>query len=300
MIHPADHVLALILVVALPLRAAVVGFRRLRLSSPERLPAVRLRVYRDAIVIQWSLVIALLIGWSWLGRSWDGLGLRLHSGWGLYGVAIGIVVVVLVIARQRGAALANPEVLGEIRTRMQRIRVMLPHTPGEFRAFAALAVTAGICEEILYRGFMIWYLGAWMAPTQAVAVSALAFGVGHGYQGVRGVVQTGGLGLLLGAIYLVSGTVWGCVVIHALVNLHSGHILMRAYVEEAGERDAAQRQAAAERREDEARAAAALAAEHRADEGEPGTPAPDAEPPGEGPPAAARPPAPSPRAGESA
>ena len=61
---------------------------------------------------------------------------------------------------------------------------------------AYCAVTAGVCEEILYRGFGITYVH-WLWPSashlQLIVVTSAAFGIAHSYQGLRGVVLTGRL-----------------------------------------------------------------------------------------------------------
>ena len=62
---------------------------------------------------------------------------------------------------------------------------LLPRTGEERGWFAAVAVTAGCCEELLYRGVLIAFgtgvlgLGVW--PAAAIAV--VVFGAAHLYQG---------------------------------------------------------------------------------------------------------------------
>ena len=106
---------------------------------------------------------------------------------------------------------------------------MLPHDERELRWFGAVAVTAGICEELLYRGFMIWYLQHWLPLVLAVALAAIIFGFGHFYQGTRGMILTAVVGAFLAATYLVSGSLFAPMAIHALMDLYSGHTTYRAY-----------------------------------------------------------------------
>lgn len=228
--HPVDHVLALILTVLFPLRAALFGFRRLQRCPPEQLPALRRKVYRDAIAIQWGLVAAVFGLWIAYRRPWLSLGLELRVTPGLLAVLGGCLLVGVLLMRQRAEAMRDDKALGDLRRRMSRLEVMLPHTPEEYRRFMGLGITAGVCEEILYRGYMIWYLSGWMDLLPAAAVSAVIFGAGHAYQGMKGVLQTGILGAFLAAVYLVSGSIYACMLIHVLMDLHSGHLMMKAYV----------------------------------------------------------------------
>jgi membrane protease YdiL (CAAX protease family) len=231
--HPLDHLLFAILAVLFPLRAGVLGFRRLKLAAPERLSAVRRSVYRQAMVMQWTLVAVLVALWAWRGRPWTWLGFVPAFHPGLYGVAAGVVVAAFVLLRQQRSAADSAEALSRLRRRMQHLEVMLPHDREELRLFRALAVTAGICEETLYRGFLIWYFGHWVGVLPAAGLAAIVFGLAHAYQGVRGVLTTGAVGAFLGGVYLVSGSLLMPALIHALMDLHAGELMYTAYMERA-------------------------------------------------------------------
>ena len=85
-----------------------------------------------------------------------------------------------------------------------------------------LAVTAGFCEELLYRGFLVGYAARVMHPVAAVLVTAAVFGFGHLYQGMDGVFQTGIAGLIAGVLYLVTRSIWPGIFIHAIVDIGGG------------------------------------------------------------------------------
>lgn len=223
-----DHALFVVLAVLFPIRASTFGYRRLRLASPGQLPQVRLSVYRQAIALQWGLVAAVVALWLIQRRSWRDLGLVPHLTPGLIGVTLGLAVIVALIVRQRRAALASDEALDDVRRRMAHLERMLPADPTELTWFMRLAVTAGICEELLYRGYLLWYLTHWMGLVQAGAVSAILFGIGHAYQGVRGAVTTGLVGAFLAAVYALSGSIYPPMLVHALMDVHAGQMTYAA------------------------------------------------------------------------
>lgn len=238
--HPVDHVLAVIFTFLLPVRA-LLAFRRLQSGGPERQLERRRTAYRVAMLMQWSLVVVVLALWMVLHRRWVALGLELRWTPGLTGVLLGLVLIVIMLLRQRAGVIQDDETLQAVRRRMSRLEALLPHTPDEFRRFAGLGITAGIGEELFYRGFLIWYLSQWMDVLAAAALSSVIFGVGHAYQGMKGIVQTTLLGAFLAGVYLVSGSIYPCMLIHALMDLHSGHLMMKAYQR----RDAEEREALA-------------------------------------------------------
>jgi membrane protease YdiL (CAAX protease family) len=99
---------------------------------------------------------------------------------------------------------------------------LLPRTTAERRLFTLVGVTAGVCEEWLYRGFLLAVVAAIGGglPTPAlVAIGALAFGLAHAYQGVAGIVTTGVLGGVMAGLYLGTGSLLLPVVLHALIDL---------------------------------------------------------------------------------
>ena len=245
MLLPIDHIFVVVLVVLFPLRAALSGMRRLRRASPERLPEVRQAVYFEAIALQWLLVAILVVLWVRLHRPWSGLGLIPHLSPGLIGVGVGLVIVVVLLWRQRRAALGSAEMLERLRERMRHLEVMLPHSRDEWHRFIALSFTAGICEEVLFRGYILWYLVHWFGLLPAAGLTAVLFGIGHVYQGPKGILQTGLFGAFLAAVYVLTGSLFMPMVLHTLMDLHSGHMLYRAYQREADDRAQAEAEARA-------------------------------------------------------
>jgi len=217
-----DHLLAVVLAVLFPIRASTFGYRRLAQASESEVPAVRRSLYRQALWIQWGLVAALGAWWIARARAWASLGLTIPATPTFLGITAAALVgaTLLLLQSRRGAR--DPQVLELVMKRLHNVERMLPHDLGELRVFRALAVTAGVCEEVLYRGFLLWYLGHWMGPVPGLAVAAAVFGVGHSYQGPRGIAVTALVGMVLGLVYLASGSLLPAMLLHAAGDLHSG------------------------------------------------------------------------------
>lgn len=115
-----------------------------------------------------------------------------------------------------------------IRRSYSKLPGMLPNNGAERAAFVLVSLTAGICEEVLYRGFLIRFLheGPLALPLLgALAASSLAFGVGHAYQGSRRILSTALAGFAFGLLFLLSGSLVPCVLLHALVDLQAVYVL---------------------------------------------------------------------------
>jgi len=231
-----DHLLFLVLAVVMPVRAGIFGMRRLQRASERDLPRVKLTVYRRAMTLQWTVVAAVAALWLWSHRSWPALGVVPRLTGGLVGVVAGLAIIVAILVRQGALSPDDPAALERVRERTRHLARMLPTTRTERSWFFGLAVTAGICEEILYRGYLIWYLIAWAwayAPHQAFLAAAIAsslvFGVGHAYQGWRGVLLTAAVGGFLAAIYWITRSLFAGMLVHALMDLHAGYLSHLAY-----------------------------------------------------------------------
>jgi membrane protease YdiL (CAAX protease family) len=233
-VHPvAEHVtlsgavavLAALLAAYLVVGQPIVGGwsqRRFRRAQPHD-PRARLLRYRRTMILEWSGVTAsLALVLAAPGVDLGDIGIRLprlnrggapYTLVGVLGLALSVVLLVLLRRRvEQGTEVVAP---GEV-------VALLPRTVRERRAFAALAVTAGVCEEALYRGVLLALAGAVRpepGPARLVLLSALAFGLAHNYQGGAGVVVTAVLGGCLTVLYLGSGSLLLPVLYHVLVDL---------------------------------------------------------------------------------
>ncbi|MGH7544922.1 MAG: CPBP family intramembrane glutamic endopeptidase [Gemmatimonadota bacterium] len=101
---------------------------------------------------------------------------------------------------------------------------LMPRDRADRAAFVGVAFTAGITEELLYRGFALWALATACGdrPWLAAALLGLPFGILHAYQGVLGMVRAGLLGVLLAVPVLAGGGLVAAVLAHAGVDLALG------------------------------------------------------------------------------
>ena len=94
--------------------------------------------------------------------------------------------------------------------------------------FVLVAISAGICEEILFRGFLlrVLVLATGVTPL-AVILSAGAFGVVHAYQSPAGALRAALLGVLLTVPVLLDASLVSAMIAHTLIDLLSGLWLAR-------------------------------------------------------------------------
>lgn len=188
----------------------------------------RMVAYRYTMIIQWSLVAVFVAWWLAMGRDFQqarmGFG---PAGWEWLAVGVGLVAVALTVIQAVGV-LRDPAKQAEVRDKAQELEVIIPRTEAEGNAFGFLSITAGICEEIIYRGLLLGALTAVVGLWPAVAVSSVIFGLGHAYQGTTGILKTGLIGLVMALLTVFSGTIWIAALLHIVIDATSGRMMSAA------------------------------------------------------------------------
>jgi membrane protease YdiL (CAAX protease family) len=218
---PWDFWLILIvLVFVIPWR----GHRRLKrlFAKPRVESAERLGLYASTIAFQWFAT--LVVGWrAWArGVTAGQLGLSWQGGINVFAVSIAGVMIFgllhwLNLRRVGKLPVADR---GPVQRLAERI---LPRSTSEFVLYLVLALTAGICEEFLYRGFVMAILArAGFAPCGMVLVSSIFFGLAHLYQGRSGFVSTLLVGVVFGLARIAYHTLEPVILWHAAVDIVAG------------------------------------------------------------------------------
>jgi membrane protease YdiL (CAAX protease family) len=79
-----------------------------------------------------------------------------------------------------------------------------------------LSITAGVCEEIVFRGYLQRQLiGLTGSVGLGIVLQALTFGIGHAYEGANSVVSIAFHGLVLGLIAYRRGNIRAGIIVHA-------------------------------------------------------------------------------------
>ena len=211
-----DHLLVFVFVVVLPYH----GWRNypkfidLVARDPE---TVRRGVYLGNMIALWGLMLTVAGAWGYFDRPFAQLGLAPLTG---LPAVVSLAVVLLVIAI---AIIFYRAIMGlEKKYQWAFVPELLPHTLPELRLFIGLSVTAGIAEETLFRGYLIWYLSQFGGMTFAVIASSVLFAIAHAYQGAKATIVIFPIGLLLALLYVYSGSLLAPMMLHAAINCYAG------------------------------------------------------------------------------
>ena len=217
-----DHIFILLLFVVQPIYG-VFEARRYEAREKAGQPLDRVRFYRLTAAVEWAFLAVLIAAWLIYSRPIVDLGFAAPGGPGFWsGAAVLVLLTGYLVYSWRCAKRASETEKAKQAESFGKIVKYLPHTSRELSSFFGVSITAGIVEEIVYRGFVLWYLAQVMPLWVAVVVSSVAFGLGHSYQGANGALRCGLIGLAFGIFYVVTGSIWLPIVAHALLDVLQG------------------------------------------------------------------------------
>ena len=227
---PWDFVLLLLFLGAIiPWRGAD-RIKRL-LSKQELTTADRLSLYGSTILFQWFIVA--IVVWRVLERevSPEELGIAAGDPWqiALTSFALtGLLCVNQVVGLRKMTRM--PE--GKRGSLFAITEKIMPRSTKETWVFAALACTAGISEEFLYRGFVFMAFVRMIVNygppnTFAAILSSVWFSVAHLYQGRRGIITTFVVGMIFAFLRIWTGSLIPGIIAHIGMDLVAGICISR-------------------------------------------------------------------------
>jgi membrane protease YdiL (CAAX protease family) len=215
---PWHTVLILFLQAGLVIRGLLRAGQLRAMENPDRI-----LIYRKTIVVQW-FVFALVLAGLWLRGSsiYSVLGERWRSlrqffadlGIGLI-FLIGSILLTSLLTSHAQESATN-----------QATQFLLPQTGLEIAWWVVLSLTAGICEETLYRGYLQRQFTSFTKSVPfGIVLSGVLFGAAHSYQGLRQATVIASMGALGGTVAYWRKSTRPGMVAHTLQDLLGG--LMR-------------------------------------------------------------------------
>jgi len=197
----AAAILGLLLLIVLPVRALLPR----RAGSPQRSLAVR---YARTSVEIAALLAALVLVAFLTGMTVEDLGL----GWPPPRAGqIGLVIAALILG---GLAAAILLMTPSQSSRERAARAELPRGRRDTRLYLLFALAAGLGWELLYRGFLLWWLTPLIGLTGAVAAASVAYGLAHGWKSWGQGLGSIGSAFLFTIGFAVTGSLWWLIAVH--------------------------------------------------------------------------------------
>jgi len=226
---PAWHTIALIVVLAL--------FSIANAATTHHATTSRVKITQYLLTIAWEFA---LVAYMWWGGRMRGVKLREVIGGRWERVEDFLIDVVIALGFWLGALLvlgtlavglglssthANEQLKGLEEARKQ-LGFLVPRTQIETILWVVLSVSAGFCEEIVFRGYLQRQFRAWTGNAiLGILLSGIVFGGGHGYEGGKRMIVIAVFGILFGSLAHLKKSLRPGMMAHALHDTAAGLIL---------------------------------------------------------------------------
>ncbi len=219
----SDHIIAFLFGLALPV---ISGFRTARSLRKIRFnEQQRQRFYIINSLFLWIVTLIVLLNWWIHGRPASMMGINQSPQFNIivWILTIGFIIfyVLDIVVSSRNKTLIDKKIWTEIAP-------FLPPVKNELPAYIFMCITAGVCEEIIFRGFLIPYTRTFFAADwPAVIIPAAVFAIAHFYQRTKAVIKIFILSLIFGFIFIESGSLWIVMFLHFAIDLAGGLIVLK-------------------------------------------------------------------------
>lgn len=228
-LHWLDHLLIFILVFGLPLNALVQGKHKIP-SRNHWSAADKIKFYWTNAAALWGLLAIVAVNWWITGKDIADFISKFKIP--LWSPLI-LVLVLMVLTAYFFELFWSTHPNLDKKTTIERLNQQTPFLPSqkkEWNHYIVLAVSAGICEEVVFRFYLLSY---WIQLTNQVIfgliLSAVLFGAVHLYQGYRAMVKIAVLALLLGWLFLLTDSLLLPIVLHIFIDIISGRIAYKLF-----------------------------------------------------------------------
>lgn len=197
-------------------------------------PAERVHYYKKVILGLWiptllilSLIVIGPLSLRDIGIKGIEMDFQTLGSWATY-IAFGLAIAyaLSLVYYLVGAKVSN-KIMNEIvqvkkkELEKSQFADIMPVTKEDKRVWTFVSWTAGITEEIIYRGFLIFVLSE-LFPSLSIwgilVISSIIFGLAHTYQGGSNVIRTTIFGLFFAVLYIGLGSILPLILFHFLID----------------------------------------------------------------------------------
>lgn len=216
-------------------------------DKTEMTEAMKVKNYKSTILYSWIPVIIIFIFISFTSTSLADIGfvnVSLNKPIWLSIVILSIATIYVLVViyqsvrssisqsfREKVKEKITKQLTGDEHYKEVVLNVLMPWTKKEKRWFFLVSLTAGFCEEIVFRSCMIYLLQS-VFPVLSFFVAGLIacvlFCLAHSYQGVKGIITTGLVGFVMFLIYYFTQSVFIAMFVHFVVDFSNAFILFEA------------------------------------------------------------------------
>lgn len=178
----------------------------------------RLVDYKQTIFIFW------LLTWMVIGNSFidESLLLNFYPTFNTIGIVLAVLILIFIGLQIVASKVSTIEKAESVIEKLRNNYYYLPKTKHEFIWFNLLSLSAGVCEEIIFRLFLYSYLLENTNLAIAFILTNVIFALTHIGSGKQNIISAFVLGLLFTTIYYFTNNIWLSMILHSVIDIGTG------------------------------------------------------------------------------
>jgi membrane protease YdiL (CAAX protease family) len=161
----------------------------------------------------------LVIGNAFIDKS---IPLNFYPTFDTPGIVLAALILIFIVLQIVTSKVSTIEKAESILKKMKDFYHYLPKSKREFIWFNILSLSAGLCEEVIFRLFMFSYLLEYSNLVVAFILTNVIFALTHIGSGRQNIIGAFILGLVFTAIYYFSNNIWLSIILHSAIDISSG------------------------------------------------------------------------------
>jgi membrane protease YdiL (CAAX protease family) len=177
----------------------------------------RLIDYKQTLIIFWGLTILILVNSYFYSHP----ELSFTPKISFVNIIISMAVIGFAYFQYTTTRVSEDSAM-VLKEKLKDIYYYLPKNDKELKWFLLLSISAGICEEIIFRLFMFEFLNETTHLIIAFVLTNLIFSLTHIGSGKKNLSSSFILGLLFSVIYYFTNNIWIAIILHISIDINVG------------------------------------------------------------------------------
>jgi uncharacterized protein len=235
-----DYILALLFGIVLPFVSGIKSAEAFKKMSGTFDSATKKRFYLGNSFFLFLIAAVVVVVWLLYGRPLSALGFVSSDYWGYPEPWWMIILFACLYLMEVLYSMYNQSELEETKSNLDTLTPFMPTKLADLPTYTVMCISAGVFEEIVFRGFMINFFFALLdgipnATALALLLPAIIFSAAHYYQGPKAVFKILVFSLLFGMIFWQTRSLLTVIILHFLVDFIGGLLSVGMAGEESEE-----------------------------------------------------------------
>jgi membrane protease YdiL (CAAX protease family) len=179
--------------------------------------------YIKTALLLWLPTLLLVYLYQNDSLSVKSLGFTLIYDWRNFTVIGLLLIAIIYLTVLIRTIISNQSIRTEIIGKFESFKELMPESKTQVILFVGLlSVSAGICEELIFRAYLYPLLSEHVGMALAILISSLIFGLWHIYLGWIEVIRTSIMGAIFCGIYIFTDSILVAIAWHVFIDVYSG------------------------------------------------------------------------------